>query len=264
MKRKLIALDMDGTVIENGNQFSEKTIEVLSKLVKAGHEVVFSTGRPVRSIAPYYEAIGCKSLIIAYNGLWIHRPNELGKVPGYAFKKEVIQEIYNKIKDRISSFEAESETKIYGSEHNEYLDLFFPYKGMEKIISDNLIFEEDLLTVVILPKKGEQQFVFDVINSFEGYGYRPWTASDYGEMYRVGFNKGSGVRQAQKMLNIKKEDTIAIGDSDNDYEMLSEAGMPFAMKSSKSKRLLSSFRTTDFSLKEDGAALMLEKLLLKD
>ncbi len=264
MKKKLIALDIDGTLINGGSPLSERAIEVLSRLVREGHEVVFASGRPVRAIMPYYLSIHCSSPIIAYNGLWSHRPQALGKKPGYVFKKDIVQEIYDKCKDRISSFMAESETVIYSSKHDDYLDMFFPYEGMKEIISPNVELKEDVLTVLFCPKTEEDnKYIEELVESYDGYGYRRWTNSPYAEMYRKGITKGFGLELIQKALKIGKDDTIAIGDSDNDFEMLQKAKYAYAIKGCKSKKLLSAFLTTEKGLNEDGAIATLEKLLLK-
>lgn len=263
MKKKLIALDIDGTLVRGGNPLSPKAKDILSRLVKEGHEIVFASGRPVRAILPYYESVGCKSPMIAYNGLWVHRPEQLGKKPGYSFKKEDIQEIYDKVKDRLIAFMAESETNIYSSVHEGYLDIFFPYKGMNEITNPNVEIKEDVLTVLFRADPEDDPYIEEVVNSYEGYGYRHWTNSPYSEMYRIGHNKGSGLKLIQEALGFEKDDIIAIGDSDNDMEMLELAGHPFAVKGCKSKQLTDIFPVTDYPLEEDGAVLMLEKLLLK-
>ncbi len=259
----LIALDIDGTLVNGGEPLSPKAKDILSRLVKEGHEVIFASGRPIRAIMPYYRAIDCSSPIIAYNGLWSHRPETLGKKPGYVFKKEVVQEIFDKCKDKLKSFMAESETTIYSSTHDDYLDTFFPYNGMKEITSPNVKLEEDVLTVLFCASPEDDKYIQELVESYPGYGYRHWTNSPYSEMYRKGITKGFGLELIQKALNIGKENTIAIGDSDNDFEMLERAKYAYAVKGCKSKKLLSSFPTTEKGLDEDGAVLELEKLLLK-
>ncbi len=263
MEKKLIVLDIDGTLIKDNEPLSLKAKEVLSKLVKEGHEVVFASGRPIRAILPYYESIGCHSPIIAYNGLWSHRPLTLGKKPGYCFKKEDVQKIYDEVKDKVASFMAESETAIYSLIHDDYLDMFFPYKGMEEIAGPSLTFKEDLLTVLFESSKENEKYIEEAISAYPEYGFRRWTNSPYSELYRIGIDKGFGVKLIQNALGISKENTIAIGDSDNDFTMLETAKTAYAIKGSKSKKLLSSFKATDKSLAEDGAVLILEELLLK-
>lgn len=264
MKKKLIALDIDGTLTDDGKPLSPLAIDILIRLKDMGHEIIFASGRPIRAILPYQNAIGSSSPIIAYNGLWTHRSSSFGKKHGYMFKKEIVQEIYDKAKDKLIVFEAESETNIYCNVHDDYLNLFFPYKGMNEIRMDDVVLKEDVLTVLFKTDPKDDEFLKDLVESYPGYGYRHWTNSPYSEMYIKGIDKAFALRLIQKALSIGKEDTIAIGDSDNDYDMLKAAGTAYAMKGCKSKKLLSSFPSTDEGLSEDGAVKMLEKLLLSD
>ncbi len=264
MKKKLIALDIDGTLTNGNAPLSLKTVEVLRRLNEEGHEIVLSSGRPIRAIMPYIKEIGTSSPFIAYNGLWAHRYSSFLIKKGYMFNKDIVQEIYDKAKDKLLSFMAESETNIYCSNHDDFLDMYFPYKGMNEICSLDVEIKEDVLTVLFKSEDEDVEFLKELVESHPGYGYRHWTSSKYSEMYMKGIDKGFALSLIQKALNISKEDTIAIGDSDNDYEMLLNAGHPYAMSDSKSKKLLSRFPHTKKGLSEDGAALTLEELLLKD
>lgn len=264
MKKKLIALDIDGTLTNGSLPLSEKTIKILKELSKEGHEIVLASGRPIRAILPYLNEIGIASPFIAYNGLWAHRSSSFLVKKGYMFKKEIVQEIYDKAKDKLISFMAESETNIYCSSHDDYLDMYFPYAGMNEIKGNPVKIEEDVLTVLFKCEDKDVEFLKELVESYPGYGYRHWTSSPYSEMYMKGIDKGFALSLIQKALDISKEDTIAIGDSDNDFEMLEKAKYAYAMKDSKSKKLLSSFPHTKKGLMEDGAALTLKELLLTE
>ena len=46
----LLAFDMDGTLLDDKKKICPKTLRYLKKLIKQGHKVVISSGRPIRSI----------------------------------------------------------------------------------------------------------------------------------------------------------------------------------------------------------------------
>ena len=68
MKYKLIATDMDGTLLNSDNKISDKTIDVLHKAIKEGIYVVLSTGRILRSALYYARSIELGNPIVACNG----------------------------------------------------------------------------------------------------------------------------------------------------------------------------------------------------
>lgn len=262
MKKMLIALDMDGTLINGGEEFSPRTIEILRRLKEEGHIIVLASGRPLRAMIPYHEAIDGNGPLIAYNGLLIENPKNPQREISYAFDKHVIQEIYEEIKPYLLSFMAEDEKTIYASEVDMYLDTYFPYATMGLKTGDALMFERDLLTALMHHEKKYDNIIQQIVEKHEGYGYRHWTGAAYSEVYRQGFNKGSCLKLIQERLGFDKETTIAIGDSDNDYEMLCLAKYAFATKGCKSKRLAAAFPPTKGDVKEEGAVSTLEELLL--
>ena len=58
MKNKLIAIDLDGTLLRKDESLGELSKNVLQNLIQRGHVVVLISGRPTRSLLPIYNRIG--------------------------------------------------------------------------------------------------------------------------------------------------------------------------------------------------------------
>ena len=76
MEQKLIAIDLDGTTLNENSQITPKTKEVLTKATAAGHIVSIVTGRPNRISENYYDFLGLKSPMINFNGAVGHIPHQ--------------------------------------------------------------------------------------------------------------------------------------------------------------------------------------------
>ena len=74
MDQHLIALDMDGTTLNNQSKLTDHTVSTLRRLANDGHLVVIVTGRPWLISAHLYDQIGLKSPIINFNGALAHLP----------------------------------------------------------------------------------------------------------------------------------------------------------------------------------------------
>ena len=74
MDKHLIALDMDGTILNSDSKLTDFTKETLKKVQDLGHLVVISTGRPYHASVDYYHAIGLTGPIITDNGGNIREP----------------------------------------------------------------------------------------------------------------------------------------------------------------------------------------------
>ncbi|MCQ2742157.1 MAG: Cof-type HAD-IIB family hydrolase [Bacilli bacterium] len=265
-KRKIITVDMDGTLLNDEHLLSSYTKEILQKLSAMGHIVVLNSGRPYRSMKGYYEDLGLKSPIIVYNGAYIFNPSDESFPPlRLSFKKEAIKEIYEASKEMTTSFMCESDATIYSDVYDPHLDRFFWYKGMEHRLGEVYkTLDVDPMTCIF---KAEHQFddkIIAIISKYKhlNFGYRHWTDSLYAELYLTNASKEEGLLYIMKEMDVDKEDVIAFGDSDNDYGVLKVSGHPYTMKNCKSALLKESFPATEFSNNEDGVAKELAKIFL--
>ena len=72
----MIALDLDGTLLNNESQLSDYTIDVIQKVKKAGHTVLIATGRPYRMAEKFYRQLQLDTPMINFNGSLTHIPGK--------------------------------------------------------------------------------------------------------------------------------------------------------------------------------------------
>jgi Cof subfamily protein (haloacid dehalogenase superfamily) len=261
--KKLIAIDIDGTLLDSRLRLQKETEDVLRSLISEGHDVVLATGRPYRSLQVFYDRLGCKSPAIIFNGAGVINPSDPSfKSLALTFPKEEIKSILRDVDGKCLLCVAESFETMYSTAYDAYLDDFFPYRGINVVygnVADNM--KEDVITTVFKCNDEDVPLFKEKVESYEGFGYRHWTGAPYSEIYLKGVNKGSALSYVIKSLGYKKEDVIAFGDSLNDMEMLLDAGMPFAMKGCKAEALRERFPETDGTNDENGVARTLKRIL---
>ena len=76
MNKKLIAVDLDGTLLNSESKLSPFTIETIQKISELGHQVIITTGRPYRMADHIYKELGLESPMINFNGALTHIPNK--------------------------------------------------------------------------------------------------------------------------------------------------------------------------------------------
>lgn len=76
MDQHLIALDLDGTTLNNQSTLTQETIRTLRTLADEGHIVSIITGRPYRIARHIYDQIGIKTPMVNFNGALTHIPHE--------------------------------------------------------------------------------------------------------------------------------------------------------------------------------------------
>ena len=263
MNRKMIVVDMDGTLLHAGNKLGPLNKDVLSRLSAKGHLIVLASGRPWRSMKPYYDMLGCNGPVICYNGALVFDPkNKEFPVISKLFSNQMLKEIACKGKGYITSFMAEDLEDIYISRVDHHLEKYFWYDGMNVHEGDmRKIIEKDTYTALFRTTHAHDEELAALASSYEGIELRHWTHSFYSELAFVGSDKGQGLLHIKDRLGIDKGDIIAFGDADNDFTMLSQASTAFAMSGCKSKKLSASFPATKKGAAQSGVALELLDLL---
>ena len=66
MTKKMIAVDLDGTLLNSESQLSDFTIETIKKISKKGHQVVIATGRPYRMAKDFYDQLELNQHFLYY------------------------------------------------------------------------------------------------------------------------------------------------------------------------------------------------------
>jgi hypothetical protein len=265
MKKKLLAIDVDGTLINDRLELTKKTESVLMALSNQGFLIVLASGRPWRSMADYYERLRCTGPVITYNGAHVYDPKDpTFKELKKTFDPEDVRDIADKMGKKITSFMCETGSMVYLSRIDDYLDHYFPYKnGQYYVGSIAQLVQQPCYTAIFRCVHKYDLKLKKVVEAHPGVHFRHWTKSLYSEACLEGASKGEGLRYIRETLGYAKEDVYAFGDSDNDYEMLLESDHPYAMRGCKSQFLTEHFPWTESDNNHSGVALTLEKLFLK-
>ena len=254
MTKGIIALDLDGTLLDASGKYSFATRDYLRELTRRGYTIVLSTGRPPRSIMPIYDDIGCSGPIIAYNGSLVFHPlNQMFPRIDKTFSAASIRRIVQRTSHFVDIYMCESADHIYVNRVEPPLGLYFPFEGM-KVIEGNLesTLNEDLYTALFRCPSGRMEELREACDVEEGIAWRSWNNSNYSELYFPGYDKGHAMDFIIRALDVKREDVYAFGDAANDIGMLERAGHAYAMKENKAPHLMERFEKTQGSAQEEG------------
>ena len=235
MNKYLIALDLDGTLLNSKKEISFITKHYLRKLAKKGHIIVIASGRPFRSIKKYYEDLKLDSPLICYNGSLLFDPkNENFPSHRSMMSLSTIQSLYKDLLGEYAeSVTSESDDTIYSSVVDETIGRYFSTLGMKiKEGTFDEILNEDVWTAIF--KRTDHSLDDEIVkkvNKYPDVQVRFWgDRSPYYELYPTGVSKGDRVIEVANFYNIPKERVIAFGDADNDIDMMQKAGIGVCMK----------------------------------
>ena len=244
---RLIACDLDGTLLLNGaQQLRPETCGLIRRLMdEKGLLFCAASGRQYanlqRLFAPIKDRIGyvCENGCISY-------------VHGQRIHKELMQRDLGQDLLKAVMMTDGAEALLTG-EKTHYIQPknMAYYYHMRDVVRNDVTLVPDILDTpeeymkVSLYEKGG---LHDVDWWTERFGSRCTVVTGQGEwldMMPPGVNKGTGLKKLLDFLNIKPEEVIAIGDNDNDLEMLEMVGLPAAVQTAKPAVLETAKITTD-------------------
>ncbi|MFZ3579295.1 Cof-type HAD-IIB family hydrolase [Virgibacillus sp. DJP39] len=267
-KRHLIALDLDGTLLTDKKEISERTKQTILQAMQAGHIVVIATGRPHRASINYYHSLGLDTPMVNFNGALIHHPTDhkwdaLHSPMSVRTAHAIIDACYDL---NVHNILAEVKDEVYLDQYNEkIIDIFQTTQNDPPFVIGSLKNElkEDPTSLLIHPKEENIKEIRDHLTDFhaELIEHRKWGAPwNIIEIVKKGMNKAVGLQKVSHYFDIPKERIIAFGDEDNDLEMIDYAGVGVAMGNAIDE-LKSVAKHIAKSNEEDGIGIFLEEYL---
>lgn len=279
MKPKLIFIDIDGTLFDHAKDaIPESAKNAILSAKSKGHKIFLSTGRPYADIDQEILNFPLDGMIVSC-GAVVYVDNKPIYCKTYP-QKELISLIQFMLDNNIG-FSLDGIHKNYLTEeafnclsslmfkNNEDSELSrammaknncFPFEDMK---------EEDLKEVVkisIFTKNKEscEKLFQKIPESLTGFMYKNKHLNLYnGEISIKGITKATGLKKITTYLNKNIKDTIAIGDSLNDLDILQEAGLSICMGNGADEcKEIADFTTKHIS--DDGLAYALKHFNLAD
>ncbi|PWK13785.1 Cof-type HAD-IIB family hydrolase [Tumebacillus permanentifrigoris] len=266
MSKKLIALDLDGTLLTREKKISPRTQRAVQRAIEDGHHVVIATGRPFRSSVQYYRELGLTTPMVNFNGALVHHADD-AEWGHHHFPME--RETALKILEVCEQFRAENvivEVKddYYLKQHDDNLVRFMGEGhtplGVGHIPS---LLNDHPTSVLIYPQRENMRELREHLSEFHAgvIEHRLWGAPWHViEIVKAGVNKATGLQVIANHFGIAQEHVIAFGDEDNDLEMIEYAGHGVAMGNANPMLKAIANQITDTN-DNDGIAFVLEKLL---
>ena len=283
---KAIALDMDGTILNNRGEFTPRLIEALKEVHEKGILVFFATGRTKGEILRVTPDDVPLSGFVAASGMSIYNleGDDYKRIASYHFDRPVVEEVLAAAREReiyYETYTAESSSKtlkidydysardIGGPKPEGLLDyehtLLLKALENEAQWVDELNIDE-ILKIFFISKHVEKiDAWFDYLDDEKDrLGFALYKTSRHNtEIMLGGKDKGTGLETLVKEYGISTEDVHAIGDSMNDLPLFEVCGKNTAMQNSVESVITAADDITEFSCDEDGLAKYLEETYLK-
>ncbi|MHA0856676.1 HAD family hydrolase [Paenibacillus sp. CMAA1364] len=245
-KYKLLALDMDGTLLNDEQHISLETKKWIRLAIERGIHVCISTGRAFNSAYPYAEQLGLNTPMVTVNGSEIWRaPHELHHRS--LFDVARIKELHEIAIEMDTWFWAYSVDQVYNKERwvqgalEDHEWLKFGYYTEDKdVLHDILMKLQDM-------------------NGLEITNSSPSNL----EINPQGVNKATGILEICKLLDIDMCEVIAVGDSLNDLAAIQQCGLGVAMGNAQ-QQVKDEADMVVASNNDDGIVEVIKKVIFQE
>ncbi|MFT4148059.1 MAG: HAD family hydrolase [Micrococcaceae bacterium] len=258
----LIALDIDGTVIDYDERLSDKQKIAIQGVIADGHEVVFATGRSMAATLPIIKEIGLKQgYAVACNGAvtFSYSHDKTKIIEQVTFNPERALKALQEVLPQ-ADYAVETKTgDILTS--TSFLDRSFGQRVFHVPFEE--LSQQEVTRLVVRSSQIPKE---DFTHAIESIGL-------HGVSYAVGWNawldiapegvtKASSLEILRRKLGVDPADTLAVGDGENDVEMLQWAARGVAMGQAGDLVRDAAHELTG-TIDEDGLAQVLNSLSRK-
>lgn len=269
-EKKLIALDLDGTLLNKEGKLSPYTIQTIQNVRAAGHLVVIATGRPYRMAKDLYHQLQLDTPMINFNGALTH-------IPGKKWQGEKSVRINKRyFIEFVRSEEAFQADFIAG----EYKHKFFITHTHKDRIDPRLLGVEAITTETAmnpLQIKSNPHSILMQTRANDKYALAEEIRTQFNHELEIntwggplnilevgakGVTKAFALTYLLDVFQMTKDQLIAFGDEQNDIQMFQLAGTSIAMKNANPALLSYADHQTAKTNEEDGVAHALESLFL--
>ncbi|MFZ5969105.1 MAG: Cof-type HAD-IIB family hydrolase [Bacillota bacterium] len=282
---KLIAVDMDGTLLNHWKEISEENIQAIKKAQSMGIEIVIATGRAYFDAKKICEKAGLNLHIISDNGALIHTKNG-EQISSITMEKKDVKRIITELEEQNFYYEVFANRGIYTTYsrkkaleeaaktcHDDLLAEKFQYAvniqfgqtGIRFMESNEAILGEEEKIYSVFALSFDEKRLKDGIKHFGQMDHLSMisSADNNFELANKLTSKGNALEKLARVLNISLDYTAAVGDSYNDISMLEKANLGVAMGNAHDdiKALCDTVtRTND----ENGVAYIINQIIDKE
>jgi hypothetical protein len=267
---KLVAIDLDDTLLRSDLTVSEHTVTVLRQVRGLGVAVTISTGRMFRSARPYADQLEFDVPLITYGGALVKNAGSGTVLYNRPLEPEVARRVIRFARERRMQL---NYYLLNGEDDELYVELLTPWgEGYSRFSNVRLHQVPDLEALLLRGNPLKLLLIEDepVANrclqelreQFGGLVHLAKSKPRFVEVDHPEATKGRALQVLAAWLQVERSQVLAIGDSYNDIEMLEFAGLGVAMANAPPEVRSRAGHVTA-SNDGDGVALALERFVLR-
>ncbi len=260
---KLVVTDIDGTIYSPESGIKDSVKECIKQLTNQGIIVAIATGRTYGSAKNVADRIGIKCPLICYQGGLVNSYD--GEILDAKYLDEkTARKIIKDFRKRNIHLNVYVEDKLYVEDDNKYIKDYIGDKGIDYFKVES--FDELDFTKLnkLLAIKYDTNFIDNLIKELREKYPDIYVVKSYDyfcEIANKEATKGHAIKFLAEKYGITTDEVMAIGDQNNDIEMIETAGIGVAMGNGTEEIKCSADYITD-TVENDGFVKAVKKFVL--
>ncbi len=275
MEKKLLVLDIDGTLVNNEKEITPRTKDALIRAMEAGHSVMIASGRPTPGVQKYVDELRLAEFggyTLTYNGARVQDCRTGKNIYEKKLPNSLLRPIYEYAEQNdlgIITYQKDMECDpqvLSGRRLDEWIELEARINRLTVGVCENFLdyVNYDIYKCLLTadPKKSEQymkelQVMFgDTVNVMRSESF-------FIEITAKRIDKARTLERVIGPIGISQINTICCGDAFNDISMVKYGGLGIAMGNAKPEvKAVADYITS--SNEEDGIAEVVEKFIFHE
>ena len=270
--KKMIFLDLDGTLMDDQKNVPAYNMSAIKEALASGHKVIICTGRPLCSAKKLFPMLGMEGAgcyAITYNGGLIYDIYNRKTLFKQTLPLEYVRYIFEKATEYGIYMQTYSEDQVLCQKDTKEGAAYSTRLKIERAIVPDIFEvlgnEEPCKTLAIADgydHKKLETFRDAFSDWSEGKVNIFFSCYEFLEFVPVGISKGSAIRFLADHLNIPIENTIAVGDAENDIPMIEAAGLGVVMKNATDDIKKYADYITELDNNQGGVGEVIHKFML--
>jgi Cof subfamily protein (haloacid dehalogenase superfamily) len=230
---KLIATDLDGTLLDSTGKIPERNIEVIREAIARGVAMTICTGRMFSSARRFAEQLAIKKPLICYNGAMARG---IGEDPLWhlTLALPIAKKLLSVCRERGVHVQSYMDDDVYVSDANDpAFKEYSAHFGVTGRVIGNALYSPTTSPTKLLAmtEKAEDAaaLALDLQRQFGDEIYITRSNMNFVEMMNPNVNKAAGLAKLAGIMGFTMDEVLAIGDGENDVEMVGSAGVGVAM-----------------------------------
>ncbi len=225
----MVVSDMDGTLLNSNHEVSEHFFELFEKLKAKNIQFVAASGRQYHSMVSKLQRIQDDILFISENGALVKKGEE--ELSTTLLDKPLIEKLLEIIEgiDGGHAMLCGKYTSYFDGRSKQFLNQLKEYYSAYEIVDDYKTIPNDIVKIAVYHPTSAEDHIYPKVAHLENQVKVKVSGQNWVDLNHVNADKGKALKKVMALYGLEPHEILAIGDYNNDIEMLQLVDHSFAM-----------------------------------